>query len=76
MFGYIDTDPEHWGYCALCSERKYRGQPGIGVFYCITCRTVTPLGTNDVIDAHDILKRTLTGKGLMVILKIKEVHFV
>jgi hypothetical protein len=73
MIGY-DPDPDHWAICELCSSGFYRGTQK--PFYCSKCRALPAISHDDVMDLAAIMTKTLTAKGLMVILKIKTEYFV
>ncbi len=72
-FGY-DPDPDHWALCELCSSGFYRGTQT--PFYCPKCRVLPAISNDDVMDLAGIMKKTLTAKGLMVILKITTEYWV
>ena len=70
-FGY--EDPKLWKNCDLCDIRYYYW--GNSPLYCAKCSTLDPISNDDILNAVDILARTLTGKGLMVMLKVRETYF-
>jgi hypothetical protein len=75
MYGYPDTDPNHWGRCDFCDQRKYRGFPRRGLFYCIDCKNIEAVSEDDVIDAHELLKEFSLAATLMRLLGTKVVYF-
>ena len=73
-----DYNLNGYAVCDLCGDRFFsRWEDPHGPHYCpMKCHWVPPITQDGVIDTHNVLKRTLTGKGLMVLLKISTEYWV